>query len=214
MGIRARIWRALVVAPAVVAVTYFAFWACAPALTSPEPVALGDARNGVSFGVSATSIVGMRPVDCVAAGEFTPSTACLGVDGAISYRRAFRSGTELGVVIGGGMTRIVAGGVLVRHYFVDTDRVRFGLGLQGGWLWAEAGLPMAFRVSENAWVWLMPSGGLRFHGLARLPVGVSVDVSPRTRVSFELAAEDIPTGNFASGLLPFLTVGGALTLRF
>lgn len=147
--------RAVAVAIGTLAVAYFVFWACAPTATLPPPVPFAaDEKGEFSLGV-------------VAGG---PNEIAAVVPGAqFSYTWHFEPGVDLGLHAWAGLHGMVGAGINLR--WLPNPKRKFAIGLagQGGWLYANAGLPMSWRVGKNTWIWTQPTLGYDATGAVASP---------------------------------------------
>lgn len=78
-------------------------------------------------------------------------------------------------ILGGGLfaglTGSVGGGLGARFVAYDRAPVLLGVDVQGGWMWAEVGVPVSWTVDEDIVLYAEPSVGLRLPGLVRMEVG-------------------------------------------
>lgn len=180
-------------------------WASAPP-TNPPPV---PASAPLDLGI-AGSLGPDTSSTCIvtdAAGDRTMQDCPRHVDGisvaagTFWIRRRFSRRFELSGVAGGGEGVGAFLGAHARYFFVDRERLRVGGAADLGLLWVGFGLPAAWALTPRIWLTTEPSLASRGLGLARLPVGLAVELSPRTRLSTELT---LATG----GMDLFSTFGG------
>lgn len=186
-----RLLTLLVRVPSTLAVAYFVFWGCAPVMSLPPPVPLPEGlRSQVGGGVS---------YSLGSDGEPANPNVPAGIDGQIWYLRQALPNLDFGLQVYGGATSILGGGGLVRARFVQNERFNLGAQLSGGWLWLDVGLPVSVKLGNGTWVYTHPTFGYRGVGLARIPLGVSLEASPAFRVNLELGV------NLWAGTLGLLT---------
>jgi len=78
------------------------------------------------------------------------------------------------------------GGGAARLVLVDVDRVRAGVEVELGWLWAAGALPMAVRLFDQTWLYASPRlGNLGDELTPGVPFGLSVRVHDGLSVRLE-----------------------------
>ncbi len=162
-------FRRVVQALTVVVSAYYALWACAPAATL-RPMTLDVGEHEFGLGAAVTGPTG----DGTGCG--TELLVCQGgLNGQLWYQHRFGERFSLGGTIFGGQSSFVGAGVQARFHWVETDRFRFGTDLEGGWLWAAAGLPVSFKLldAHDLWLYSGPSFGFRSMQPLRVPLGVA-----------------------------------------
>lgn len=144
---------------------------------------IGGSVSGGVAGVGGATVVGHQTP-----GEtFEHGAAAGGVQ--LWYAR--RAGNvDLGLAVGAAGALQVGGGfhggVMVRPRRYESDTAIVAWELQLGWAYATLGLPMSFRVGDRAWIYLSPSVGIRPGSAVHLPVGLSLDLGERARLTAEV----------------------------
>lgn len=175
-----RLLTLLVRVPSTLAVAYFVFWGCAPVMSLPPPVPL-PAGLPSQVGLGASYSIGTD-------GTAVNTNAPFGIDGQVWYLRQALPNLDFGLQVYGGATSILGGGGLVRTRFIQNERFNLGAQLSGGWLWLDVGMPVSVKLGNGTWIYTNPTFGYRGVGLARIPLGVSLEAGPRFRVNLELGA--------------------------
>lgn len=75
---------------------------------------------------------------------------------------------------------------MVRPHLIERERLVVGLDAQIGMLWYSLGVPVAARLSDRIWLYTEPSVGGRYTGIVNMPVGVSIEMAERARLSAEV----------------------------
>lgn len=103
---------------------------------------------------------------------------------------------ETGVIVQAGWPSIVSGGVYTRRPMARSNEVRsINYQFEGGWLWAGASLPMAFKVGDRAWLTTQPSVRMSFVGLVQLPAGISWQLNDTLRLDTEVGGRALGLNN-------------------
>ncbi len=122
------------------------------------------------------------------------------------------------VVLGGGLfagqTGSVGAGLGLRWLAVKQADRTLGLALNGGLLWVDVGVPMAWRLDGEAWVYSEPSFGLRQAGLVYLPVGLRLPLGTGWSLDVEAGVSALYTGLYLSDLGVGGRLGAAVAGRF
>lgn len=168
---RATLRRGLVV----LAITYFALWACGPIAVAPPPVPMAGGR---------THELGLAPSMATRVPPCGISIECGGPSLAAWYRHTIGR-SDVGAIAFGGSTTLGGVGVLFRHRLVQREAFLVALQLDGGFLYAAAGLPLAFALSEQTWVHLTP----QVRGQAWVPLRLSTGLTFTSRGGVSLGAE-------------------------
>ncbi len=118
------------------------------------------------------------------------------------------------VVLGGGLfagqTGSVGGGLGLRWLAVRRLDHTLGLAVNGGLLWADVGVPMAWRLEGGLWLYTEPSLGLRAAGPVYLPVGLRLPVGTHWAVDVEAGVSALYPGLYPGLYLSDLGVGARL----
>ncbi|MBX2798870.1 MAG: hypothetical protein KTR31_14435 [Myxococcales bacterium] len=172
---------------AVLAVTYFALWACGPATFGPPPTPMADG-NQHELGVTTTWLesIGEQESCVVASG-----VVCRGPSLAAWYR--FQTGrADIGVSLFGGNFNVGVG-MQFRARFIDEPRVFWALQLDAGFLYGAVGLPAGIAISDEVWLYVSPQ--VRAQLLAPFRLGAGVTWRPPEkglRLGAELGASHTP----------------------
>ncbi len=169
---------------------YFAFWGCAPLMSTPPaaPVAADRSHElGLSVASGAPAIgyrhrfkgvhMRMKEMD-------GPGRSEVGV-------HAFVSGDFLPGV-----------GAYFRQYVVSNERVNFGAEIGGGYLYGEVALPISIAVHDRVSLTAKPANGIWG---ARSPVGLSVELE-NGRIDVEAGANALWEAE-TGGEYPYVGVG-------
>ncbi|GDX78391.1 hypothetical protein LBMAG42_02020 [Deltaproteobacteria bacterium] len=170
---------------------YFALWACAPAASMRPPTLDLDAPHEIGLAGVAT----------------TNNGATFAPDAQLWYEQRVGKKFSVGGTLFGGATGLVGVGALGRWHAVELDRFRLGVDFEGGFLYAAVGVPMAYRLLGDWWLYTSPSAGLRMNGLARLPVGTQFGIGEHVRISVE-GGVDFFNSTLAPGSSDVAFVGG------
>ena len=149
------------------AASCFAFWACAPMMSTPpatpmDPQAAPEYGHGVWGGALLHS---ERP---------TP----LPLGGYQYYRRApiGESGrNESGIMMGVGLPSALTFGGLYRLGLIKSETGYLGLQGAGGLVWLHGSLPAAVKIAEGTWLTTQPSYSWGLVKAVRLPIGMSIE---------------------------------------
>lgn len=200
--------------------SYFVLWACAPIpnIISPIPMAAptlpvvseglplptdhgaGEREIGVGFAVS-------QALDPYVSLGYTAMGT--GINGDFWFIKHARPRLDLGVTVFGGNVSMVGAGMLVRHWFIDSDKWHLGLGLQGGFLWAGIEAPIAFRVSQRLWLFTAPAVRASPLNYVHIPFGLSFQTEKDLVLSTE-ANLSVLGYTYA----PVMTLGVSVAKRF
>ncbi|MFZ5475454.1 MAG: hypothetical protein ACOZNI_01660 [Myxococcota bacterium] len=143
--------------------------ACAPVAMMPPPTPFAEGQHFEVGGALTGSAYDTRFSTCGT--DFGAPCSGLGLHG---YALGRIGPVDLGGLVYAGMAEAAGGGVLVRVSPVDTRRFRLGAQLDGGWIWAALGVPVAVGLSDRVWLYSQPSAGWRTAGVVRVPLGVSI----------------------------------------
>ncbi len=179
-----------------VGVAWFALWACAPMSTMPVPGAIDS--NTSEFGVGGNATFG--------AASTTSTTIAPGIGESGQFWYDHRFGKfDFGGGVFAGNSSLVGGGLFFGGMF-PVGKINLGFEIAGGFLWAEAGIPLTVPLGDHAWLYTEPSIGIRAQ-LARLPVGVGFRLgkhfmlAPEVAVEYGATTSPIrPTGTFPQSL--------------
>jgi hypothetical protein len=178
---RSLAFRALVAVPSILAAAYFVLWACAPPASFPPPVPMAAGqRNEVGAAVS----LGAGTGTTLPIGEYT-AVQSPGVQ--LWYYHQFARRFDLGAVGFLDYSTLPGLGAMLRYRFVNGQTFTMGGQASIGWMWADVGLPMAWKLNDRVSLYSSPSFGFRAFATARLPVGLSVQLSDRFVLSGEMA---------------------------
>lgn len=163
---------------------YFALWACAPAATMRAPIPMSaEDPNEIALGFAATT--GPEPA-------LTSFANNHGLDAQAWYLHRFGTHAQVGGTLFAGQTGLLGAGVLGRFPLRTTDKFTFGVDVEGGLLWVATGVPMAWNLGGNTWIYTEPSVGWRFDNTFRLPVGIGFQpvehlvINPELYVAYDL----------------------------
>lgn len=170
-------------------------------MAPPVPFAEGD-RNEIGVGPIVTRSV------ISGGGMFINEDS--GLDGRFWYKHQFGERFDLGFTLFGGVTSYVGAGLDMRYYFMRKDRIRMGLDIQGGWLWATIGMPIGYQIDDQIWFFTNPAIETREIGIINLPAGISVNTSEKIQFVGE---GGVRVGGANGGYLGFY-MSVALVSRF
>ncbi len=173
--------RLLWAGPVALGVCYFALWACAPLFSHPSPTPIPQAQEN-QLGLAGGYAARLPGVRAQCGDEFIPN-GCPGPNFQLYYRHRFKSVELVGLAHGGAVTTI-GSGVLVRGYLYESDGFRVGLGGSVGFIYAQAGIPIAGRLANNVWLYSEPMAAFSVFGTGRVPVGLSFTPG-RTTIELE-----------------------------
>jgi hypothetical protein len=179
-------------------VTYSVLWACAPAFSVPPPVPMSDGRQ---LELGAAGGVTLAEDDPFGNGTVYP-------DGMLFFRAHTAPRLDVGLTAFGGLSTLVGLGAWLDWRIVDTDRVVLGPGIAGGFLYAEASLPVAVRVAPTGWLYTRPRFGF---GRAEIPLGFTLSLPQGVGLMVE-AGLAFP-GDYGGGVLygPYPTAALGVT---
>ncbi len=150
---------------------YFALWACAPS-ASFRPITLDlDAPHEIGVGGTASA----------------DAYGYYGSDAQLWYAQRVGKKFSLGGTVFGGATDVVGVGFLGRYHAIEGEKFRLGVDFEAGFLYAAAGLPIAFKLADSVWLYTNPSVGLRSNGIARLPLGAQFNLGKHFVLGAEVA---------------------------
>ena len=176
---KAPLSRSLARITAISASAWFAFWACAPPASLPPPVPMA-ADQSFEIGAAAETGELFKRSDPA----FDEQTY-----GAQAWLQ-FRTGdpTEAGIVLALSKPGLYAGGGYFRYRPVHTEHFTLGAQVEGGFLWASLGMPVAVSPMDNLWFYTEPAVGFNQLGLVQIPVGVSYEFAGHGMVDLEFGS--------------------------
>ena len=115
---------------------------------------------------------------------------------------------ETGVIVQTGWPSLVSGGVYTRRSMAASNEIRsINYQFEGGWIWAGASLPMAFKVGDRAWLTTQPGVRMSFMGLVQLPVGMSWQLNDTLRLDTEIGGRALGFNNQGLQTALWMTYG-------
>jgi hypothetical protein len=162
------------------AASCFAFWACAPMMSTPpatpmDPQATPEYGHGVWGGALLHS---EQPTN--------------GLGGYQYYRRApiGESGrNESGIMIGAGWPSGLTLGGLYRLGLIKSETSYLGLQGAGGLVWLQGSLPAAVKIAEGTWLTTQPSCTWSMLKAVRVPIGMSIERKKFGRLDAEFGVQ-------------------------
>lgn len=158
-------------------------WGCAPVAMMPpittDPTVRQHSGVAASFGAGPVSVAEESPghvaggAASVQAWHLRRVNPDLSLGGVFSWTHANSAVPQ------------ISAGMLARLHTHEGDRFRLGVDFGIGWAYAMLGMPFAFRVGENVWVYSEPALFLLSPDLVRLPVGVQVELGQKLTLTFE-----------------------------
>ena len=107
-----------------------------------------------------------------------------------------------------GLRSFGGGGAYFRLFPLHADDILLGVALEGGWLWAGAGVPVGLRLNDSLWLNLQPGVQIGIAGQQlKVPIGLALWVSDGVALSFESGFA--ATRQSSSEVPPFQIYGGA-----
>ncbi len=197
---KARLLRLLWLAPTVISIAYFAFWACAPAAYLDPPLAASGPRGQIGGGAVYSTSLPKRQ----ASGE-RPD----GLDGQLWFQRRFdRLGFS--VQLAAGQSALLSAGGSLRVYLLDRPRFRMATDVQAGLVYAGAALPMVALLTPDLEWYIAPWASLRAGKILRLPTGLRYRTPLGASFSLEAGAAALQDNGEADEV----EVWGALGVSF
>ena len=159
------------------AAAWFAFWACAPMLSSPTSRPMAESARG-EFGL------GMGGGAALDGGQFSRGQGSFWIRKQSNF-----GGHEWGGAAQVGIPGILSGGMFYRWNLVPASAGTFGLQIEGGLPYFGLRLPIAVPLSMENKSWLTLQPGVAISGLSierRVPVGFSARVGENTHLEQEV----------------------------
>ena len=174
------------------AIVFLVLCACAPMSANPPPTPIPEQAMGeLGFGVNRGMLFDSDGVITDRTELTLPPVANLRVSARLPTSLfGLDKHNEVGLVGSLGTPAGLSAGGYFRHSIVRDDGVSVGLQLDGGWLWAGASLPLAYRITGSFWLTTMP--GMRAsagHLVAHLPVGMGWQLNDAFRIDAEVGSQ-------------------------
>lgn len=199
---RDRLVRLLWLAPTVLSIAYFAFWACAPAAYLDPPLA----ANGPRAVIGAAGVYSDRAVVGNSESAYGRSN---GGDGQMWFQRRFKS-VGFSVQAAVGQTALLSGGGTFRIHVLDQPRFRMASELHAGGVYFGAALPMVANLTSDLEWYVAPMASMRSGNVLRLPMGLRYAFPDGPVLSLETGA----AGLRDSGDVDQLELWGSLGIGF
>jgi len=191
--------------------SYFVFWACAPMMSAPPappipPPTTGETGHGIWGGAN------LR-------GDHVPD----GMGGYQYWKRAPNgdgSRVESGMLFGLGFPSTITAGGYSRFGIIKGERGYLGVQGAAGFIWLNASIPAAVKVSDTTWLTTQPSYSHSAIRAIRVPVGMSWEKNNFGRIDTEVGVQFINMSmqnsdppnvresiKHMSGLAPYVGIG-------
>lgn len=182
-----RLIRLLWLAPTLISLAYFAFWACAPAAYLAPPLAADGPRG----------LVGIAAV--YSHENFTTTEDTIrpdGLDGQVWFQRRFKR-VGFGLQAAAGQSAYLGGGASFQVHVLDRPRFRLAADVQGGVFYAGMALPMVTNLTPELEWYVAPWASFRAGKVLRLPTGLRYWIPDGPMLSVEAGGAALTdTGDF------------------
>lgn len=160
---KARLIRLLWLAPTLLSVAYFAFWACAPAAYLDPPLA----KSGPQGVVGAAAVYSNESLPSKEEDSYRPD----GFDGQLWFQRRFER-LGFGLTAAVGQSALISGGGYLRLHLVEEPHFRMATDFQLGGVFVGVALPMVRQINADLEWYVAPWLSMRAGQVLRLPTGL------------------------------------------